>query len=133
MNTTIEMPADQVSHLTRVRQDPHIKYEIKKREYHARIIRDMPWLVGIARDRETPTCATHRLVKGVDGEYYDDYAVYEGMSLNEVINSFKADDGIAAVNALYLRDSWDVARKLEEWDEPTAEERQEWLEFFGDL
>ena len=65
--------------------------------YKAKKIKQLPWLVGIAKDLNTPGCMTVRDVKG-----HMDIAVYPCLSLKEVINSFVNDDGVAAYNCMYF-------------------------------
>ena len=57
-------------------------------------IKSFPGLFGVAKDRNTKGCITIRKSDG-------DIAVYPELSIEEVINSFKADDGVAACNAIY--------------------------------
>lgn len=63
--------------------------------YKAKKIKDLPWLIGIAKSLDTVGCMTIR-----DG----DIAVYPSLSLREVIASFKNNDGVAAVNCRYFTD-----------------------------
>ena len=65
--------------------------------YKSKPIKQLPWLVGIARDLTTVGCMTVRDVKG-----NMDIAVYPCLSLKEVIDSFVNDDGVAAVNCKYF-------------------------------
>ena len=75
--------------------------------YKAKKIKQLPWLVGIARDLTTVGCMTVREVKG-----NMDIAVYPCLSLKEVIDSFVNDDGVAAVNCEYFDTLKDAARFL---------------------
>ena len=65
--------------------------------YKAKRIKQLPWLVGIAKCLNTPGCMTVRDVKG-----HMDIAVYPCLSLKEVINSFVNDDDVAAFNCAYF-------------------------------
>ena len=75
--------------------------------YKAKKIKQLPWLVGIARDLTTVGCMTVREVKG-----NMDIAVYPCLSLKEVIDSFVNDDGVAAVNCKYFDNLNGAARFL---------------------
>ena len=65
--------------------------------YKSNPIKQLPWLVGIARGLTTVGCMTVRDVKG-----NMDIAVYPCLSLKEVIDSFANDDGVAEVNCKYF-------------------------------
>lgn len=75
--------------------------------YKAKRIKKLPWLVGIAKDFNTPGCMTVREVKG-----NRDIAVYSCLSLKEVIDSFVNDDSVAAVNCTYFDNFKDAAAYL---------------------
>ena len=67
--------------------------------YKAKRIKQLPWLVGIAKDLDTIGCMTVRETKQGSGM---DIAVYPDLSLKEVIDSFVADDMVAAANCAYF-------------------------------
>lgn len=77
--------------------------------FRCRKIKKFPWLLGVARDLDTPGCLTIREVG--DG---DDIAVYPELSLREVINSFSNKDGIADVNCYYVQSIAKAAKILRE-------------------
>lgn len=66
--------------------------------YKAKKIKQLPWLVGIAKDLDTKGCMTIRETKQGSGM---DIAVYPNLSLKEVIDSFVANDSVAAFNCAY--------------------------------
>ena len=80
--------------------------------YKAKRIKKLPWLVGIAKDLDTtPGCMTVRETKRGSGM---DIAVYPDFTLKEVIDSFVADDMIAAANCAYfdtLKEAADYLRR----------------------
>lgn len=57
-------------------------------------IKDVPGILGIARDRDTKGCLTFRIVDG-------NVAVYPEMSIRDVAASLRDGDGVAAANAIY--------------------------------
>lgn len=67
--------------------------------YKAKKIKQLPWLIGIAKDLDTKGCMTVLETKRGSGM---DIAVYPDLSLKEVINSFVNDDGVAAYNCMYF-------------------------------
>ena len=75
--------------------------------YKSEPIKQLPWLVGIARDLTTVGCMTVRDVKG-----NMDIAVYPCLSLKEVIDSFVNDDSVAAANCAYFNNLKSAAAYL---------------------
>ena len=67
--------------------------------YKAKKIKQLPWLIGIAKDLNTIGCMTIRETKTGSGM---DIAVYPDLSLKEVINSFVNDDGVAVCSCKYF-------------------------------
>lgn len=67
--------------------------------YKAKKIKQLPWLVGIAKDLDTKGCMTVRETKSGSGM---DIAVYPDLALREVIDSFVNDDGVAVANCAYF-------------------------------
>lgn len=66
-------------------------------------IRERPYVLGVAVDRETVGCMTIRsTAPWEEREPYGDMdvAVYD-LTLQEVIDSWEAGDGVASVNAAY--------------------------------
>lgn len=57
-------------------------------------IKDVPGILGIARERDTKGCLTFRVMDG-------DIAVYPEMSIRDVAASLRCGDGVAAANAIY--------------------------------
>lgn len=78
-------------------------------QYRCKKIRKFPHLLGVAKDLDTPGCLTIRDING-----QDDIAVYPDLTLREVINSFSAKDGVAAVNCYYVKTIKKAARILRE-------------------
>ena len=67
-------------------------------------VRERPYVIAIAFDRNTVGCMTviSTAAWGEREPYGDiDVAVYDDMTLQEVIASWEADDGVASVNAIY--------------------------------
>ena len=67
--------------------------------YKSKKIKQLPWLVGIAKDLDTIGCMTVLETKRGSGM---DIAVYPDLSLKEVINSFVNDDGVAVCSCNYF-------------------------------
>ena len=67
--------------------------------YKAKRIKKLPWLIGIAKDLNTPGCMTIRKTNYGSGM---DIAVYSDLTLREVIDSFVNDDGKAVANCAYF-------------------------------
>lgn len=89
-------------------------------------LREKPYVIAIAFDRETVGCMTvlSTAAWGERESYGDmDVAVYD-MSLQEVIDSWKANDGVASVNAAYPGSITQGCKWLGWISEPTDEE--EW-------
>ena len=80
--------------------------------YKAKGIKQIPGLVGIARDLGTVGCMTVRETRGTM-----DIAVYPCLSLREVIGSLVTGDGVAAVNCAYFNNLRAAAQFLRQYKE----------------
>lgn len=78
-------------------------------QYRCKKIKKFQYLLGVAKDLDIPGCLTIRDING-----QDDIAVYPDLTLREVIDSFSAKDGVAAVNCYYVKTIKEASRILRE-------------------
>lgn len=64
-------------------------------------------VVGAAKDKDSRGCITAAIING-----REDYMVYPSLTIREVIDSLKAKDGVASVNAIYVSSAASAVRVL---------------------
>lgn len=78
-------------------------------QYRCKKIKKFQYLLGVAKDLDTPGCLTIRDING-----QDDIAVYPDLTLREVIDSFSTKDSVAAANCYYVETIKEASRILRE-------------------
>lgn len=78
-------------------------------QYRCKKIKKFQYLLGVAKDLDTPGCLT---VRDINGQ--DDIAVYPDLTLREVIDSFSNHDVVAEMNCYYVKTIREAAKILRE-------------------